>query len=148
MQVRHLDHVNMTVRDFDETVAWYGRVFGFELVEDKVTERVRWGVIRSGEAMLCIYEHSDREHLDRFDLRDQSLHGMAHFGLRIDDAEGWLETVEREKIEILYDGEIRWPHSRSWYIHDPTGYEIEVVLWAGDTITFDSQPPGDATRDR
>jgi len=147
MKVRHLDHVNMTVRDFDGTVDWYRRVFGFELVEDKITERVRWGVIRSGEAMLCIYEHADREHLDRFKLRDQGLHGMAHFGLRIVDAEEWLETVEREKIEILYDGEIVWPHSRSWYIHDPTGYEIEVVLWSDDTIAFDRLTPEEDPRE-
>ena len=62
---------------------------------------------------------------------------MAHFGLRITDVEEWLETVDREKIEVLYGGEITWPHSRSWYIEDPTGYEIEVALWADDRVTFE-----------
>jgi hypothetical protein len=62
---------------------------------------------------------------------------MAHFGLRIADEEAWLETVDREKIEILYGGEIAWFHSRSWYIKDPTGYEIEVALWEGDQVAFD-----------
>jgi len=90
MKIRNLDHVNMTVGDFDETVDWYRRVFGFELVEDKVTDRVRWGVIRSGNAMLCIYEHPHRKHLDRFKLEDRDLHGMAHFGFRITDADEWL----------------------------------------------------------
>jgi len=137
MKIRNLDHVNMTVTDFDETVDWYRRVFGFELVEDKVTDRVRWGVIRSGDAMLCIYEHPRREHLDRFELKDRDLHGMAHFGFRITDADEWLATVDREKVRILYDGEITWPHSRSWYINDPTGYEIEVVLWSDDEIEFE-----------
>ena len=137
MKIRNLDHVNVTVRNFDETVDWYRRVFGFELVEDKVTDRVRWGVIRSGDAMLCIYEHPHRQYLDRFKLKDRDLHGMAHFGFRITDADEWLETVERENIRILYDGEIAWPHSRSWYINDPTGYEIEVVLWSEDEIEFE-----------
>lgn len=41
MKVRHLDHINMTVDDFVETVDWYGRVFGFELVEEAVTEGIR-----------------------------------------------------------------------------------------------------------
>ena len=137
MKVRHLDHINMTVRDFDQTVDWYGRVFDFELVEEALTDGVRWGVIRSGEALLCIYEDPNREHLDRFELKDRGLHGMAHFGLRITDVEEWLETVDREKIEVLYGGEITWPHSRSWYIEDPTGYEIEVALWADDRVTFE-----------
>jgi catechol 2,3-dioxygenase-like lactoylglutathione lyase family enzyme len=137
MSVRNLDHVNMTVRDFEESVGWYGRVFGFELVEEDVTDGVRWGVIRSGDAMLCIYEAPDREQIDRFEMRDRGLHGVAHFGLRITDGDAWLETVEREEIEVLYGGEISWPHSTSWYIEDPTGYEIEVALWDDDTIAFD-----------
>jgi catechol 2,3-dioxygenase-like lactoylglutathione lyase family enzyme len=74
MKVRHLDHINMTVRDFDQTVDWYGRVFDFELVEEALTDGVRWGVIRSGEALLCIYEDPNREHLDRFELKDRGLH--------------------------------------------------------------------------
>lgn len=138
MRVRHLDHLNMTVRDFDQTVEWYGRVFGFELVEEEVTEGVRWGVIRSGEALLCVYEDLNREHLDRFELRDRGLHGMAHFGLRITDEDEWLEVVDREQIEVLYGGTVEWPHSRSWYLKDPTGYEIEVALWHEDQIAFDA----------
>ncbi len=137
MAVRHLDHLNLSVNDFDETVAWYGRVFGFELVEETVTDGVRWGVIRSGDALLCIYEHGDREYFDRFQLADRKQHGLAHFALRIDDPDGWLEIARRENLTINYDGEITWPHSRSWYINDPTGYEIEVVRWQNDTIAFD-----------
>jgi hypothetical protein len=41
---------------------------------------------------LCIYEDPNREHLDRFELKDRGLHGMAHFGLRITDVGS---TVER-----------------------------------------------------
>jgi len=51
--------------------------------------------------------------------------------------DGWLETVERHGIEIQYGGEVEWPHSRSWYVFDPTGYEIEVVFWQDGTIRFD-----------
>jgi catechol 2,3-dioxygenase-like lactoylglutathione lyase family enzyme len=141
MNVRHLDHINMTVSDFNQTVRWYRRVFGFELVEERVTDAVRWGVIRAGEAMLCIYEHPKLERLDRLELSSRGLHGVAHFGLRIIDADAWLETIEREKVHVLYDGEIQWPHSRSWYIKDPTGYEIEVVLWTDDRVAFDPIGP-------
>lgn len=62
---------------------------------------------------------------------------MAHFGLRITDADEWLETVDREGLEVLYGGEVAWPHSTSWYLTDPTGYEIEVALWDRDRIAFD-----------
>jgi len=136
MKIKHLDHINLSVTDFDKTVAWYGRLFDFKLVEEALQDGVRWGVIRSGEALLCIYEHPERKFLDRFELGDHKLHGMAHFGLRILSKSEWLEIVEREQVPVLYDGVISWPHSQAWYVNDPTGYEIEVALWNDDQIQF------------
>lgn len=136
-----IDHLNFTVRSFDESAEWYRRVFGFEIVERQVDNGLPWGVLRSeggkGQVMLCIYEAPNRELLDRFAQRDRGLHGLAHFGLRIHDEAAWMETLEREKLDVLYDGVVDWPHSKSWYIKDPTGYEIEVALWNGDQVSFD-----------
>ena len=137
VEVKNIDHLNLTVEDFDRTVEWYGRVFGFELVEDKVKEGVRWGVIRRAKAMLCIYQHPEFELEVQETRMGRKIHGIAHFGLRINDPGTWEETVAREGIRVLYDGPIRWAHSTSWYINDPTGYEIEVACWDGDEINFD-----------
>lgn len=137
MTVKNIDHLNLTVADFDRTVAWYGRVFGFALVEEGEQDGGRWGVIRAGEAMLCIYEHGDCEMKDRHALRRMKLHGVNHFGLRIADRAAWEAVVEREEVPVLYGGPVRWRHSTSWYLQDPTGYEIEVALWDHDTIAFD-----------
>ena len=129
-----MDHLNISVRSFDETAEWYARVFGFEVVEDKVdADGVRWGVIRSGEAMLCIYEQPE---LESARPRDRGLHGINHFGLRITDREEWERVLERENLELNWGGEVRWPHSTAWYVTDPTGYEIEVALWDGDKVAF------------
>jgi len=136
MQVKNIDHLNLTVADFDATVSWYHRIFGFELVEENVQDGTRWGVIRQGDAMLCIYQFADCRLEDRFALRKMGLHGINHFGLRITDQDEWEKTIARENIEVLYDGPVRWPHSTSWYISDPTGWEIEVALWDEDTVTF------------
>ncbi len=152
MQVKHLDHLNMSVTSFADTADWYRRVFDFEIVEEGVQDGKPWGVIRSGEALLCIYEHPGLEKLDRFQMGDRGLHFLAHYGLRITDKREWLATVERESLTILYDGPIRWPHATAWYILDPTGWEIEVALWDDDQVTFDrksdpvsglDQPAGD-----
>ena len=136
MKLKNIDHVNITVANFDETVAWYGRVFGFELVEEAMQDDTRWGVIRQGDVMLCIYEYPDCAFEDRFALRKRRLHGINHYGLRITDGAEWEAIVEREKLKVLYGGPIRWDHSKSWYIADPTGWEIEVALWDDDTIRF------------
>lgn len=137
MGVSGLDHLNLTVRDFAETVAWYGRVFRFVLVEEGLWEGIRWGILRSGEgrgpAMLCIYEHRDYRSPGQDALKDGRLHGIRHFGVRIGDEGEWRATLSRERLE---SEEMRWPHSTSWYVTDPTGYDIEVALWDGDRVAF------------
>ena len=126
MLVSNLDHLNLSVNNFDETVEWYNKIFGFKLVEQGVQDGLKWGVIQCNDAMLCIYEAPELVHLDRFEMKDKELHYLAHFGLRITDKEAWEKIVESENLTLLYDEVIQWPHSLAWYIKDPTGWEIEV----------------------
>ena len=137
MKVKHLDHINLSVENFDETVDWYKRVFGFELVEEAVVDGVRFGVIRSGDAMLCIYEHEEFEHESTEEMSTKKLHRIAHFGIRITDKDEFDKIVEKENLEVMFGEAYRYPHSYSWYIFDPTGYEIEVACWDDDKIKFD-----------
>ncbi len=137
MKVMQLDHLNLSVDDLQQSIDWYGRVFGFEVVERGTMPAGPWCVIKSGTAMLCIYQHPEREHFDGDELEARKVHGFNHFGLRIDDAAAWKDTVKREDIEVLYDGPVSWPHSTAWYVRDPTGYEIEVALWDDNRIAFD-----------
>jgi len=137
MSVRHLDHVNLTVSDFDETVEWYGRILDFELVEQGVDAGKRWGVIRSGDAMLCIYERPGYMYKDRFEFESEKTHAMRHVGLRFSDRAEWEARIEREGIELREGYVIENRHSKSWYIQDPTGHEIEVACWNNDEITFE-----------
>lgn len=136
MNVKHLDHLNLSVSSFEETATWYHRVFGFEVVEKGLYQNRPWGVLKGGEAMLCIYEDPERQFLDSEKLGVERLHGLSHFALRISNSQHWEDVVIREEIKVDYGGAYRWPHSTSWYISEPTGYVIEVVLWDGDQIVF------------
>jgi len=128
-----IDHLNLTVRDFDETADWYRRVFGFAVVEEERDEGgLRWGVLRCGDALLCIYEHPEL----RMEDEPEGLHRVNHFGLRITDRAAWEATMKREGVVPGYGGAVRWPHSTAWYVTDPTGWEIEVALWDGGQVRF------------
>jgi len=136
--VKHLDHLNLSVRNVDETAAWYSRVFGFSVVERGMDNGQPWCVLRCAEAMLCIYQHPELDKAPDSDaLEAAGFHRVSHFGLRITDRDQWEETVRREGLEVRYGGAVDWPHSTAWYIKDPTGYEIEVALWDNDTVRFD-----------
>lgn len=136
MTVKHLDHLNLSVRSLDETADFYGRLFGFAEVERGESGGVAYRILRSGEALLCAYEHAGHDWLPKTERRARRLHGINHFSFRITDRDAWEETVAREGVTLHYGGEIRNAHSSAWYLDDPTGYEIEVALWDDDTVRF------------
>lgn len=137
MKVRNMDHLNLTVRDLEESIAWYGEIFGFEVVERGERPTGPWAIIRAGEALLCIYQAPERKPPSRF-LRDGGeRHVVYHFGLRITGRKAWLEKVEKHQLELEFGGENEYPFSSSWYVVDPTGYSIEVVIWKDDLIRFE-----------
>lgn len=136
MKVQHLDHLNLSVANLDDSIAWYRRVFAFEPVEGGVRNGVRWAIVRSGDAILCMYEHPRREHLDLDARREREIHAVNHFALRISDREAWEEVIERERVPVQFEGVVENAHSLAWYVNDPTGYEIEVALWHGNGPRF------------
>lgn len=134
MTVEMLDHLNMTVRNVEESADWYNRVFGFESVEAGQWSGRPWRILKSGEAMLCIYEAPGRDH-PSVDVHDH--HAIKHFAFRIKDRDAWARTVEEQGLRLYYGGVIDYPHSQSWYVHDPNGYEIEVAAWDDGRAVFD-----------
>jgi catechol 2,3-dioxygenase-like lactoylglutathione lyase family enzyme len=136
MNVKQLDHLNLSVADFAATAAWYKAVFGFEVVESGTYNGHPWGVLKGGDAMLCAYEHPGLREPDADEVEKAGFHRVAHLGLRITDRAAWEATVAREKLHVHYGGAYPWPHSTSWYISDPTGYTIEVALWDNDAPAF------------
>lgn len=131
--VAQLDHINFTVNNFEESTQWYKKVFGFELVENGIRKNTRWGILKSGSTMLAIYERPEKAlH------HDEKYHHIYHFALRLKNKDEWEEVVKKYQLKIEYGEPIKYPHSTSWYIQDPTGHEIEVVIWDNDIIKFNS----------
>lgn len=136
MRVQQLDHINFSVQDLDASLDWYTRVFDFVTVERGLSDGIPFAIQRSGEALLCMYEHPELEFVDRHERARRGLHGVSHFSFRITDREEWELRATREGVEFHYGGAVERPHSLAWYLNDPTGYEIEVALWEGDEIRF------------
>ncbi len=129
IEVKQMDHLNMCVRNIAETEKFYRELFGFE-------EKER-GIGKDGDAFaiigladrvyLCIYEYGDLPRPD-----DHLF--IYHFGLHLDDFDLALKELHERKIELEYGGVVQQGKSRSMYIRDPNGYEIELVEKLGGDL--------------
>lgn len=125
--INRLDHMNFSVRNLEESINWYKKVFNFELVEKGTFDGAPWAIVKSGNAMLAMYERDGANFIDRHETARKGLQGISHFALAVDKLKEWIEKVETKTVDV--DHYFEYPHSQSWYVNDPTGYEIEVVYW-------------------
>ncbi len=133
-----LDHINLTVANLKDSIEWYGKIFGFEAVESGTTPRgVKWGIVAMNDSMICMTEDKERILADRHE--DPSVHRIGHFGIRVSNLESWRQIVKENNLKVYYGGEIHYPFSTSWYVHDPSGHEIEVSYSAQEKLQFPSR---------
>ncbi len=126
IRVKQIDHINMRVRNLDQSIEFYQRSFGFQMKEDRRDDpKGPWAIIGlRGVAYLCLYEHPGKRQAER-SLR------INHFGFVIENFDEAMAQLSAAGVEILYGGPLEWAHSRSIYIRDPSGHEIELAEKTG-----------------
>ena len=129
IKVTKIDHINMRVNNLADSIEFYRKNFGFEIKEDHSTESEEpWAIIGLPEiAYLCMYEHTDKEITSNFLT-------INHFGFVIENFGKALDKLHNNGVEVLYGGYVQWPMSRSIYIRDPNGYEIELAEKVGGNL--------------
>ena len=113
LQATTIDHINMMVINLDETVAFYKALFGFEIKKEQPEEKSL--IIGNNTIKLCIYE----------DPEARPDKGLQHFGFHISNYDEVMQKCLDLGLKIPY-GEIVWENSRSIYVTDPNGYDIEL----------------------
>lgn len=122
LKVNGIDHINMQVRDLEQSIRFWHDLFGFELLE--AMPEHNGAIIGCPHALLALYENKD------LDLTIPQ--GFSHFGFHIDNFDEVLAACQALGIKVEYDGEVQWPKSKSIYLSDPNGYEIELTnRWGG-----------------
>jgi len=113
-----INHVALEVGDLGEALAFYGRVFAFEL-RGRVPGMV---FIDMGDQFLALSE-------GRTQTRDDG----RHFGLVVDDMSSVRSALESEGIEAIETG-----GGSGFDFYDPWGNRIEVVEYG--EIQFERTP--------
>jgi len=118
LKARMIDHVNMKVKNLDESVEFYKNLFGFVIKQEENQNKIDAPskIIGNDSIKLCLYEVPN--------MSPEG--GIAHFGFNVENFDEVISKCEELGVEILYDGVINWEKSKSIYIVDPSGYELEL----------------------
>jgi len=118
LKATSIDHVNMKVKDLEKSVKFYKNLFGFEIKQEENANKLDAPskIIGNDTIKLCLYE-----------IPDMSPEGgIAHFGFNIANFNEVIEKCKELGVEVLYGGIVDWEKSKSVYIVDPSGYELEL----------------------
>jgi catechol 2,3-dioxygenase-like lactoylglutathione lyase family enzyme len=119
-----LEHVNMSVADLDQTIAFYEKLLGL---------KVRWrGTNASGERAAHIGD--DRHYLALFEIgererteADYGQLGLNHFGFVVDDLDASRQRLADLQVEPTMEAD--YEPGRRLYFLDPNGVEVELVQY-------------------
>ncbi len=131
-----IDHINISIKDINESVLWYEKVFGFKKVEEGLNmSGSKFVIVENQDIMMCMSEYPTWKAPNL--KGDKEQHQIFHFGFRIQDEVKWKQLVLDLDLKLTY-GEIIYPRSKSWYVLDPNGYEIEVSYLTKGPKMFES----------
>ena len=122
LKANGIDHLNIYVNNLKESIDFYQKIFGFKIYEKGhgFANNYPYAIIGESQVlMLALYENkaaSDEMRLN-------------HIGINIDNFDDALKVIEKNSVEVSLYGDkkvIEYPNSKSIYIKDPDGNEIEL----------------------
>lgn len=119
LNISHVDHLNMNVSNLERSIHFYAEVFGLKVFEEgKSSSGNPYKIVGlPGSLFLCLYENGEA-------IKSGTLN---HVGIHVEEKIEDVETQLNNKgIPLNYGGIVNYPHSRSVYISDPDGNEIEL----------------------
>jgi catechol 2,3-dioxygenase-like lactoylglutathione lyase family enzyme len=126
-----IDHLNISVKNLEQSVKFYHDLFDLKVEESGLAQDGSpYKIIGLNDFHLCMYEKPE---LSSAQIASSPID---HFGFRIDDKAAFLERCKERGLQFNYGGEIPYKVSSSWYITDPSGYEIEVSYASGGIVGF------------
>ena len=132
IKVKGIDHLNMTVNSLEESIEFYNKLFGFEVVEDSRRDDIvpnklgtPYAVIGVKGAAYLVLHQSPKQGNGQDNSAPTRL---AHMGFHVEDFDTLMDKLQSFGVSFRQGPAIvKWDHSRSIYILDPSGHEIELV---------------------
>jgi lactoylglutathione lyase len=121
LQATGFDHINMNIKNFNETIEFYRDHLGFQVLEEgKSGMGNEYKIIGvPGKLYLAIYESKDP-------VATSDKGYVNHLGIHIKNFDIALDYIKKNNIQYEYGGHVDYGEARSIYIVDPNGYEVEL----------------------
>jgi lactoylglutathione lyase len=116
---RRIDHVQIAVRNLDDSAGFYAALLGVELKE----EAEGWCILGAPDRFyLCLIENPSAG-----DFKPGDVH-INHVGFVVDDIDEAVRRIHALGLRLGFnDTIVDWPRSRSAYVVDPNGIWIEIT---------------------
>jgi catechol 2,3-dioxygenase-like lactoylglutathione lyase family enzyme len=125
-RVKHIDHVELLVRDIAKTEAWYRRVLGLKRVQAWDPAPI---MIGAGHTMLALF--TSRRAKGRSPAGAKNGHRVSYGYLRVaflTDTKGFAQAQRRlRKLRIRFRGPIDHDTTFSIYFQDLNGLPLEIT---------------------
>lgn len=125
-----IHHIALTVRDMDESVAWYRSVFDAEVVERYSKHDMEIAHIKIGNARLELFSSGvTAESLPEYRKSLQSdirVVGTKHICLETDSLDALMEKLKKQNVKFATEVDTAGFGGRYVFIQDPNGILIEL----------------------
>jgi catechol 2,3-dioxygenase-like lactoylglutathione lyase family enzyme len=125
-RVKHIDHVELLVRDIAKTEAWYRKVLGLKRIQAWDPEPV---MIGAGNTMLALFTSPRPK--QRLTGRKRDGHRVSYGYLRVaflTDTKGFEQAQRRlRKLGIRFRGPVDHETTFSIYFQDLNGLPLEIT---------------------
>jgi len=125
IEISHLDHIALAVKDLEKSVNWYQDILGLEILREK-----EWGefpifMIAQNKSGLALFPNPNGNPVEMPTTRKS---GLPHIAFNVDkkNFEAAQEFLKEKRIEFDFQD-----HSiaHSIYLRDPDDYCIELTTY-------------------
>ncbi|MEM9796865.1 MAG: VOC family protein [Pseudomonadota bacterium] len=131
MQIDGIHHAGLSVSDFDASVAWWQRHFGFALLKAWDVPGLRIGLLgRDGMYLELFAQEQAAPGPDETRTVTESFgqRGWKHLALKVPDLAAAIETLRAAGVTVLTEPVRDAPPGYHYaFLRDPDGNHVELI---------------------
>ncbi len=137
VKINGVNHFAISVADMEETLQWYGDIFGFTVIDRSVIPgpNIKVAHMQGVGFILEIFEAPGAAPLPedrRIPNRDLLTHGNKHMSFGVPDGPAAKAQLEDLGVEVAMVAEVDGTYGV--FIRDNTGNLIEIFEEKGDSV--------------